>query len=938
MGNFLRNLGKTVFSIARPRARLGLLSLLFIVAGAFFFTFVFGEPVHASLQNDILGAIGNLFLWFTTKFMAIAVFLLKFVIEIASYNNYINADAVGLGWVLVRDVTNMFFVIILMVIAFGTVLGVEQYEWKKMLVKFVFAAILVNFSRVICGVMIDAAQVFMMTFISGVAATAGGNLVNALSMENIMAFSSDTKPEALADSANIVASAMLACVFAFAAMVVIGAYMFVLLARVIALWLLIILSPLAFVLGIIPKFQSYSQQWWSEFTNNVISGPIVAFFLWLSFAVAGGGTVHNEFTNQGNSSYPMQDASYAESESIAAEESAGTNTNAILEWENLANFIIAIGMLMAGIKVTQKLGAAGAGAMGVAGGAVKSFATVASGAAAAKWGAQAAKKVALAPAKYVGDKLKEKGESMKLSAKIGMAGAKEYWNRQVVERKMHEANQGLGLGDKGKERTAAVARFFQLGSTAAKIKTKKDILEKQEKLYETSVMEPGDLKHQQAVLTVKADEIGKQIKEGIVAGRMKKAREEVGQIIAPDETKGKLVDMAAALKAKADVIGLEHKREEEIHIAKARDKERVKANKAPMLEDIARSQHQAEDAKFYANLPQEKVVANIQNQRNKKEDLQVRLGKAVSEEQKKKLEKDILDVTKDLNDQIIAAVSRGGSFCPDAIMKGFQHDGNFRADDPVSQQALLLSSLTQGKVMTGAALKEANPELSDDEVAAHPASIQTAVKKLEKMYGDQFDAFTTHLAASLKTASTDGSIDVAGLLRINEDGEGYRLTNPASADDSKFIESEREYALSKSRGEIKSINFAVDQEVKNGEVKMALNTDEAVKNLAKLMPSNRLGMSRMSSWIVRKIESALENTFDTGNKDNIQKFVNSMRKLHTDDQATRELFSRMSDNIKGKLDSLRLTVEQKAKNGSTPGERISVFRPSSADDRNENEG
>jgi microcompartment protein CcmK/EutM len=924
MGNFLHNLGKRVFNIVRPRARLGLLSLLFIIAGAVFLTFIFGEhAVAASFKNEILGAIGELFLWFATKFMAIAVFLLRFVIEIASYNHYINADAVGLGWVLVRDVTNMFFVIILMVIAFGTVLGVEQYEWKKMLVKFVFAAILVNFSRVICGVMIDAAQVFMMTFISGVAATAGGNLVNALSMENIMAFSPNTDPEALTDAANIVASCMLACVFAFASMVIIGAYMFMLLARVIALWILIILSPLAFVLGIIPKFQSYSQQWWSEFTNNVISGPIIAFFLWLSFAVAGGGTAHNEFTNEGNSAYPTDDAAFAEAQKVATAngESGGTNTNAILDWENLANFIIAIGMLMAGLKITQKLGAAGAGAMGVAGGAVKSFATVASGAAAAKWGAQAigkgAKAVALAPAKYVGGKLKEKGESLKLSAQLGVARGKEFWNRQMVERGMHAVNRGAGFGETGKGVTSFAARLLQFGTTGQKIKTKKDMLEKREKLYETSIIEPKGLKARQAELTVSVEEVGKQIKEGIVAKRMKAAREVIGQQTAPDSAKGKLVTMAAGLKAEADLIALEHKREEEVRIGEARDVERGKKNESPIFEDVARAQHQAEDAKFYSNLPQEKVVANILNQRQKVEDKKIALQTAVSPKEKQKIEKDIQDITKDLNDQIVAAIARGGSFCPDAIMKGFAHDGEFKADNPVHQQALVLSALTQTAV---------DPNDTN--------SIRGAIQHLEKMYGSQFNAFSTHLAASLKAASMDGSIDVAGLLKINDNGEGYRLADPNNKEDKEYIESEREYALSKSRGEIKSINFAVDQEVVGGKVQMAVNSDAAVKNLAKLMPSNKLGMSRMSSWIVRKIENALENTLNT-KPENIQQFVNAMRKLHTDDQATRELFSRMSDETKGKLESLGLMVQSKAGKGGEPGKRVSVFRPSSEDEADE---
>jgi hypothetical protein len=244
-------------------------------------------------------------------------------------------------------------------------------------------------------------------------------------------------------------------------------------------------------------------------------------------------------------------------------------------------------------------------------------------------------------------------------------------------------------------------------------------------------------------------------------------------------------------------------------------------------------------------------------------------------------------------------------------MKGFAHEGEFEAGNTTHQQALVLSALTQTPVDPN----DAN-------------SITGAIQHLEKMYGSQFNAFSTHLAASLKAASMDGSIGVAGLLKINDNGEGYRLTDPNDAKDKEYIESEREYALSKSRGEIKSINFAVDQEVAGGKVQMAVNSDAAVKNLAKLMPSNRLGMTRMSSWIVRKIESALSNTLDT-KPGNIQQFVDAMRKLHTDDQATRELFSRMSDETKKKLEGLGLMVESRAGKDGVPGNRVSVFRPSS---------
>lgn len=461
MVNSLVQKGKQFLNIIKPKTRLGLMSGIFVAGICFFFLFVVGDIARGedgSIGDSILMAIGDLFLWVASKFMGLTIFILKFVIEIASYNGYINSNAVGLGWILVRDITNMFFVIILMLIAFGTVLGIEQYEWKKLLVKFVLAAILVNFSRVICGVIIDAAQVFMMTFISGVAATAGGNIINALQLNDIVSFSKNVSPTEMS-SGNMVASAMMAMIFAFGTMLVMGGYLIVLLSRVIALWILIILSPLAFILGIIPKFQSYSSQWWSEFSNNVIIGPVLAFFLWLAFAVAGGGMAHSEFAD---SSYPMGDNYQAEMETVSREgDEGGSNLNKFLESEQLASFLIAFFMLMAGVKVATKLGAAGSEIMGQAGAFAMKGAAMMSGAAAVKWGARTAGRAAVSGAKKAGkfaamkapivggEAWKRRGEA--IGARASLLGQKIQTWRDVTAKGLEKKGYFGGLAGKALE-------------------------------------------------------------------------------------------------------------------------------------------------------------------------------------------------------------------------------------------------------------------------------------------------------------------------------------------------------------------------------------------------------------------------------------------------------------------------------------------------------
>ena len=136
-----------------------------LVGGLFFFVHpVLGE--NSDLNNEIsdvnagtfLGALGKVFLNILIQFITLVALIfarvcigltiafLRIFMQLAAYNNYIDSPVVVTGWYLVRDVANMFFVVALLAIAFGTFFGLEQYEWKKSLVK-VLAAIFINFSR-----------------------------------------------------------------------------------------------------------------------------------------------------------------------------------------------------------------------------------------------------------------------------------------------------------------------------------------------------------------------------------------------------------------------------------------------------------------------------------------------------------------------------------------------------------------------------------------------------------------------------------------------------------------------------------------------------------------------------------------------------------------------------------------------------------------------
>jgi len=349
--------------------------------GAFFvflllsFFLLSTKVAHAGLVESFVEAVASMFLAFAKVAMAFTIFFLRYFITLASYNDYINVSVVKLGWVMVRDVANMFFVVSLLVIAFATILGVEKYEWKKGLVKLVIMAILINFSNLIAQVIIDAAHVFTITFLNAISASAGGNLINMFSMDKI---TSIVQGKSIGENietatASIFAASVVALLFAVGTTIAIGSYVVVMALRIVVLWALIILSPLAYLFSALPGGEKYSSKWWSEFTNHVVVAPVMVFFLWLAFATLGSGQIMTEI--QAGSTIPLQQSS----------DSLSVSLTDVSTWENMSNYILALVFLLIGLKMTQETGATASGMVGAAEKFVKNVATIASGYAAGRW-------------------------------------------------------------------------------------------------------------------------------------------------------------------------------------------------------------------------------------------------------------------------------------------------------------------------------------------------------------------------------------------------------------------------------------------------------------------------------------------------------------------------------------------------------------------------
>lgn len=352
LGRFKQNMTKLYAYLMRHRH---ILVGVFLLLGVGLLVYGFpalAQGPQSQPDNIIISIITRMLLALARFFMSITLFILSYVIEVSGYNGYLDARAVNMGWIIVRDFTNMIFVVALLIIAFSTILGVEHYEWKKQLFKLVGAAIIVNFSRTICGIFIDIAQVVMNTFVNGIAATAGGNLIQAFHMENIGKISASDP--AMFNDTNYFIAAFGSVFFAACVMALMGAILYMLVARMVVLWVLIVLSPLAFVLSAVPQTEEYSSRWWSEFGANIVTGPVLLFFIWLSFATIGAGDLDQHIRDR----TITKQANTQEAEQFSNPCSAIVLT---LCWNNMANFVISFAMLMVGVKIAGELGGAGAG-------------------------------------------------------------------------------------------------------------------------------------------------------------------------------------------------------------------------------------------------------------------------------------------------------------------------------------------------------------------------------------------------------------------------------------------------------------------------------------------------------------------------------------------------------------------------------------------------
>lgn len=323
---------------------------------------VAGETITTKQPSDwnlripvlfhIIGGFLYMVLMLLNKLIALGANLIEYLLGIT---NFTNVSVVQIGWGISRGLCNMGFALVLLLMAFATVLRIESFGMKRMLIKLILAALLINFSLVFAGILIDFAQVLTNYFISAAAgsSTVSQNLMNGLQITRVYDFGNTdqsfwdwVKNVAFGPTLQMIAEQFMGIVLFVGAAFSFYAMAFFLIARIVAIWILLAVSPLAWLGLVTPnlgKMGNLWSKWWDHFFKWVFFAPIYSFFLYLALVVAqnGIGIGTTASMSATNASRPFASSFF-------------TTPSIILQ------YIVIIYILLYGLKFAQEAGITGA--------------------------------------------------------------------------------------------------------------------------------------------------------------------------------------------------------------------------------------------------------------------------------------------------------------------------------------------------------------------------------------------------------------------------------------------------------------------------------------------------------------------------------------------------------------------------------------------------
>lgn len=241
------------------------------------------------IASGILKKVGNLFLTAAKYLLGKTATLFNYAID--SSAEILESSVVHDGWAITRDIVNMFFILGLVVIAFATILRMETYGMKALLPKIVIIALSINFSFLVCGIIIDATHITTDFFVNGIRNLSESKDIGVIIYDEALRIRTSAPEESIPEFQK--QSPLFAIVSIFYVAFTVGLVALILLIgtilliiRAAALSVLLILVPFAWFFSIFPALKGMSSKWWNNFLKYAFFAPIFVFFLYLAIKLA----------------------------------------------------------------------------------------------------------------------------------------------------------------------------------------------------------------------------------------------------------------------------------------------------------------------------------------------------------------------------------------------------------------------------------------------------------------------------------------------------------------------------------------------------------------------------------------------------------------------------------------------------------------------------
>lgn len=248
----------------------------------------------AGFLDSLLIGLGMGIIMLAQTIFGYAGKFLEFVLKPEFTNRSITGDPVFTTvWASCRDIANMLIVLGFVAVGIAFTLRIEGYGTKKILTSLIILALVINFSGVFCGIIIDASNITL-TYLTTLGSAEGSfAAINDAILNYVKSELSGTeidKSGVVTGAGTLQPGAFLAKCIAFAIFELIAAYIFAILAILLAaryavLTVLYILSPIAFFCYVFPATKKVWNKWWDNFIKWAFVGVLGAFFIYLAIKV-----------------------------------------------------------------------------------------------------------------------------------------------------------------------------------------------------------------------------------------------------------------------------------------------------------------------------------------------------------------------------------------------------------------------------------------------------------------------------------------------------------------------------------------------------------------------------------------------------------------------------------------------------------------------------